>query len=114
MIIIEVNNIQLETTISPNNVHINDSYLVTDHSSMERVCEQIRKLIATLCYDFSRSNASWICEWKAHNFLFFIGIEKQRTGSVDLNEDEGMLKRIGYKLLSMCYDILFKFKENKK
>ena len=50
---------------------------------------------------YSRSQNSWIREWKAHNVLYKLGIQRKRTGSVDLNEDETILRKFGYFILSL-------------
>lgn len=108
MVIIDIDNIQLKATISSTNIHIENSYLITNQTMMEAAIEKATKFATNLGYTFSRSRSSWIDEWKAHNLLYFIGVAKKRTGSVDLNEDESIWRRVLYKLLSMCYNILFK------
>lgn len=42
-------------------------------------------------------------EWRAHNLLYSMGIEKERTRSVDLSINESWYKKIGYFILSLFY-----------
>lgn len=92
----------LKVCYSSTNVHINDSYIVG--------CKDIPSWVQCIKsageqngYTYSRSVQSWINEWKAHNLLFKLGVAPARTRDVDLNEDETMLRRVGYFLLSLLY-----------
>jgi hypothetical protein len=52
---------------------------------------------------YKRSLSSWLTEWKAHNYLSDKNIETERALSVDINEDETLLKRFGYFILALFY-----------
>lgn len=44
-----------------------------------------------------------INEWRAHNLLYKLGIEKDRTKSVDLNTDNSWYIKVLYTILSIFY-----------
>lgn len=93
---------QLDVTYSYDNVHVNDSYLVKSN----RIADWINRIIKCGVghgYEYSRSAASWVNEWKAHNFLYDHGVKPNRTKDVDLNEDETALRKLCYCLLSKFY-----------
>ena len=72
-----------EYTINEHNLHIVDSHKIGKFS-MCKVLKDIRaehpdSLVWERCM-FSLYN-----EWVCHNFLYMIGFERERTGSVDLD-----------------------------
>lgn len=97
-------NIDLLTVyINNKNVHINESYTVTDPSCMQEAINLIREEAKRFNIFYKRNDKSWIREWKAHNMLYKAGIQKERTGCTDLNEDESLFRRLGYWFLSLFY-----------
>ena len=54
-------------------------------------------------FTYKRSLSSWLMEWKAHNYLSDKNIETSRTSSVDINEDEKLIRRFGYFVLALFY-----------
>ena len=44
-----------------------------------------------------------ICEWRAHNLLWSLGIKRERTKTVDLELKVKWYYKIGYFILSFCY-----------
>lgn len=82
------------------NIHIYNSYAVKK-SDIANWIKQIRSFGKLYGCTYMRSDKSWIKEWKAHNVLYKWGIEPDRTKDVDLNEDETLLRRICYSLLSI-------------
>ena len=52
-------------------------------------------------FAYKRTIGSWLREWRAHNVLYKWGYQPDRTKSVDLNEDETQIRKIGYFLLSI-------------
>jgi hypothetical protein len=85
---------------SKTNVRIIDSYNVTKRD-MDDWIEQIKSCGETHGYRYARSNNSWRKEWKAHNMLYRWRIAPCRTKDVDFNEDESLLRRFGYFILSI-------------
>ena len=87
------------------NVHIVDSYKIVSDYGIGLNCTEIHDKYP----EFQRSVGSWVEEWKAHNLLYYLGIAKKRTGSVDLNEREPQWRLTGYKILSFIYDMVIAF-----
>ena len=50
---------------------------------------------------YTRTFESELREWKAHNFLYKIGYKRERTGSVDINQNEPLWRKIIYAVLSL-------------
>ena len=88
------------------NIHVKDSYLIHDKTAIAEAVDSIIE-----CPDFqqmrdlgfTRTRQSMINEWIAHNFLYYKGYQRDRTGSVDLNESESELRRLVYWILSILY-----------
>ena len=93
----------IKYTLSKNNIHIVDSYKIKKRAYMNDIVVLIRAEAIKKGFKYKRSNSSWVTEWRAHNYMYEHGIEKARTGSVDLNEDESKLKLIGYSAMSLRY-----------
>lgn len=93
----------IQYTLSKYNIHIVNSYQVRTKEDMETIVKSIRTEAAQNGFEYSRSNSSWVKEWMAHNYMYDKGFQKDRTGSVDLNEDESKLRLLAYKVISLCY-----------
>jgi hypothetical protein len=63
-----------------------DSYKYTDEQ-IEQIVEQIMEQRILLGLPVTRTRASYISEWKSHNRLYKLGIQRNRTKDVDLEED---------------------------
>ena len=50
-----------------------------------------------------RSVSSMIKEWRVHNLLYSLNIQRDRTGSVDLNTGQPWYVRAAYSILSSFY-----------
>lgn len=72
-----------EYTVTDSNVHIVDSYQVSKHD-MEKTLTEIRNNNPGSRV-WKRPMASMKAEWRCHNFLYALGIARERTGSADLN-----------------------------
>lgn len=88
-------------TFSQNNIQIKDSYLITNDKHKEYIIDTILNSKEFAERKYTRSKKSYLREWKAHNFLYKLGIQKQRTKDVDFSEYELLFKRICYFLLSI-------------
>ena len=97
------NNMQIEYSMSAKNVHIVDSYKVRKPADMTAIIKLIKAEAKKQGFKYKRSKSSWLTEWKAHNYMYDRGTERARTGSVDLNENESTLKKLGYSLMAMRY-----------
>lgn len=88
------------------NIHIQDSYLIKDSKTVENAIENI---LASVYFEklaaagYTRTKESLIREWRAHNVLYRWGYEKERTGSVDLDQHESRFRRFCYFFLSWLY-----------
>lgn len=82
-----------------------DSYLVTSRKDMKEVLRVIKtdveddKALAI----HKRSLSSMIEEWRVHNLLYSLGIERDRTKSVDLNINQPWYVKAAYAILSPLY-----------
>jgi hypothetical protein len=94
---------EISYTLTKDNVHIVDSYKVYKKADMNAIVKLIRAEATKLGFKYKRSNSSWVTEWRAHNYMYDRGVERARTASVDLNEDESTLRLVGYSLMSACY-----------
>ena len=83
------------------NIHIIDSFRVKRKRDMEKLLSQVEYASFERGIFYSRDLESWIQEWKAHNVLYNLGICKERTKSVDLNENENKIRKFGYFILSL-------------
>ena len=88
---------------SAKNVQVVDSYKVRKAADMSAIIKLIKAEAKKRGLKYKRSDSSWLTEWKAHNYMYDKGQERSRTRSVDLNENEGTLKLLGYKLLALRY-----------
>lgn len=87
-------------TVTENNINIENSYRIDKRKDIEAV-------ISYVYYTYSnnvtknRSGQSCIDEWIAHNNLYKLHIEQDRTRSVDLQYPVKWYEPIVYKLLSI-------------
>lgn len=87
------------------NIHIENSYLVTDKSQIRAEIKKIMgdpKFQDLKAAGFTRTSGSMYNEWAAHNVLYRWGYEKERTKSVDIDQKETTTRKF-------CYWILAKF-----
>ena len=94
---------EISFSATKNNVRIENSYKVTKKSDMNAIVKLIRTEAAKLGYQYSRSNSSWVTEWRAHNYMYDKGLQRSRTGSVDLNDKESRVVLASYNLMSKLY-----------
>ena len=95
--------LQVTINVEALNIHITNSYQVTNSKDIEQIIDMIMN---KSCYKylaaagFTRTKKSLIREWKAHNVLYRWGYEKERTGSVDFDQNESRFRRFCYFFLS--------------
>lgn len=104
----------LKIILTPTNVHIVTSFQITDRKDKEEVLDYILKVAKEYGFEYKRSKKSWIREWSAHNTLYQWNYQKERTGSVDLNEDESFLRRFCYFFLALFERVKLKDEEVKE
>lgn len=98
--IVKYGKYEISYTATKNNIRIVDSCTITKKADMNAIVNLIR---AEAPYKYSRSNSSWVTEWRAHNYMYDHGIDRARTASVDLNDNEGRLVLASYKVMSALY-----------
>lgn len=103
----QIGGIALEITITPMNIHIKDSYRITETKDKKKVLDYILSVAKEHGIEYKRSKGSWLKEWKAHNALYQWKYQRERTGSVDLNEDETLFRRFCYWFLALLERIVF-------
>ena len=85
------------------NIRVEDSYKITSKKEVRKWIWEIMESpefseLETM--GFNRSENSMVNEWLAHNFLYYIGYKRDRTGSVDINQSEPMWRKVVYWLLA--------------
>lgn len=89
--------------LAENNTTIINSYKIKKIKDMKAILNKAR----ALCGDFyaikKRSIFGMITEWRAHNLLFALKIQRDRTRSVDLELNQSWWKKVGYFVLSILY-----------
>ncbi len=86
-------------TITDSNIHIHNSYKIKNDKVKKLMLKQIMK---DPLFKGTRSLSSYLKEWKAHNYLYELGIEPERTAHVDLDEKDER-QRV-YELLAILED----------
>lgn len=85
------------------NIHIKDSRKLYYQEDVEKALEFIHntpeyeELVAA---GYTRSPQSQVEEWRAHNIMWSWGYKRNRTGSVDLDQNETPLRKLLYKIIS--------------
>lgn len=87
--------IDVEYHVTDNNISIKDSYKVSKHD-FRTVLNQINDDYPTNNVINNRSFKSMIKEWSAHNFLYMLGLWRNRTKTVDLNYPQKFKEKIVY------------------
>ena len=85
-------------------LHINNSYLMKSRDEIKTFLHYIHTLDGykeLQSAGYTRTFESEYKEWKAHNFLYNIGFQRERTGSVDIDQNEPRWRRIIYAILSI-------------
>lgn len=100
---VEYGKLVVSFTATENSVHIFDSYKICKKADMTAIVKLIRAEAAMLGYKYKRSDSSWVTEWRAHNYMYDHRIQRSRTGSVDLNDNESRLVLAGYAVTAKLY-----------
>ena len=90
----------LSIQLDEKNIHIKDSYKIIDNTIIATLLNKIIQKANEEGYFYKRSIKSFTNEWKAYNWLYEHKIHIDRTASVDLNDDEKLLNRLGYWFIS--------------
>lgn len=90
-------------TPTKGNVQIVNSYKIQKKAEMNAIVKLIRAEAQKLGFTYKRSNTSWVTEWRAHNYMYDKRIDRTRSASVDLNDNESKLKLASYTVMSALY-----------
>ena len=101
-----INNVAYAYIANSMNIRIIDSYKIIKRKDMKSAIKQIKKQAASKGFIYKRTNKEWLQEWRAHNLLYVLNYEIDRTKSVDLNEDEPKSRKTLYKILSFIYNFI--------
>lgn len=93
----------LRVHTSENNTTILNSYRIKNLSDMKAIIEHIKKRSSKDMAINKRSVSGMIYEWRTHNLLYSLGIEKDRTKSVDLNTNQPWYVKVAYFCMSPFY-----------
>lgn len=87
--------------VSKNNIHMENSYEVTNKFTMDNILYDIREDYADECDVLqNRTNESMINEWVGHNNLYKLHLFRSHTKDVDLNWPQKWYEPIVWWLLS--------------
>lgn len=105
--LIEYKNRQI--IVLPNVTTIENSFQIRSIKEMKHVINSARAISKNHHKKYKeyaihvRTMFSMICEWRAHNLLWSLGIKRERTKTVDLELKVKWYYKIGYFILSCCY-----------
>lgn len=97
---VKINDTNITVSFFKGNILIENSYQIKNDKDKEQLLDAVINSNEYITGNYSRTKTSYLREWKAHNTLYEWGISPERTGSVDLNDDESLLRRICYFFLS--------------
>lgn len=83
------------------NIHIDNSYTIRNVSTMKYILRYIMENIPSDYPVKQMKMTPMILEWSAHNLLYRLNYQPERTKSVDLNIGESRMHKIGYFLLGI-------------
>lgn len=90
--------------VTEKNIHIYDSYLIKSRKIMEEMLHfALEKMIMRYGKTHGRTVDDMIIEWRAHNFLYDLGLLRSHTKDVDLDTEETSLRKFLYRILSAFY-----------
>ena len=80
------------------NTHVPDSYLIKDKKEIKKYVIEIIKKRNKLKLPVTRNEDSYVREWIAHNRVCALGIFRNHTRDVDLNENNTLLAELAWKI----------------
>ena len=90
----------MEIIYSKYNTKIVDSYKLND-LEVEIVVDDIIKDRIEKKLPVTRTRDSYIAEVKAHNRLYKLGVQRERTKDADLEENINVFRNLAYKFLGL-------------
>ena len=88
-----------------NNIQIIHSYKIHDRIEMLRILSEIVNYIKENSgIVYKRQIPEWLDEWEAHNLFYDLNLQRERSESVDLNENEDKWKiKYAYPFCAFIY-----------
>ena len=84
----------MKITYSKDNTHVEDSYQIKSKKSIENEVDWIKDIRKARKLPVTRTTNSYVREWIGHNRLYRLGIKKDHTRSVDLNENNSIFEEL--------------------
>lgn len=81
------------------NTHIENSYLLTTRKAIREEVETIIFVREAKRYPVRKHKSSYVNEWKGHNRLYNMGLFRNHTKDVDLQEKETIFEKIVWLIL---------------
>ena len=92
--------IDMRFNVSKNNIHIEDSFIITSRCEMYSILEQLKNIHPDSCV-WKRSFFHMSCEWKSHNRMYRLGLYRSHTKDVDLNYPQKWYMKVVYFILGL-------------
>lgn len=93
----------LDYKVSANCIKLIDSYTIHKRSEMAIILNWIKDKYPDNAVFKQRTINSLIREWRSHNLLYSLHIERDRTKDVDLNIGQKWYYKVCYFILSIFY-----------
>lgn len=101
---ISVRGIELHSNVSRSCCTIFDSYKLYKSKDIVQYVQELRNTLGDPMLSINqRDFDSMVREWKAHNILYTLNIQKERTKSVDLETNQSKVVSFGWRILSWAY-----------
>lgn len=97
--IVKQNILGVNVEITRENIKIRESYKIKDKNTMLTILMITRNVARKNGFSYTRTNKSWIQEWKSHNLLYKFNVFKEHTMDTDLEENESKFRLFCYKFL---------------
>lgn len=102
-VIIRYNDLALRVIATEDNTNIEDSYRVKNYLDMVNILTMIQEECDSSLAINKRGLCGMVNEWRVHNLLYSLGIQRDRTKSVDLNIGQPWYVKVAYFLISPLY-----------
>lgn len=90
-------------TLSYDNTHIYDSYQIRSKEDMRAFLNNVREHCNPDMAVAARSMKSLICEWRSHNFFYYLHVFRSRTKDVDLERKQTWWRECFCRVVSFFY-----------
>jgi hypothetical protein len=90
-------------TLTFDNTHINDSYLVRSKEAMRSFLLSLREQSHPDMAVAVRSMTSLICEWRSHNLFYYLHVFRSRTKDVDLERHQTWWREVFCRVVCFFY-----------